>query len=180
MKKGVKNGERKSERRKKRVILGSQYIHLSESSPCPAKQCCRICCPSVVLERAHTRWLDTTLNDPLRIISGCLRPTPSEFFPVLACTALVILHREHLTHSLVSKASLVPRHPLHNHSHITNSLRQQLPSRSPFSRLCNCNFNMPEEWRSGWQETHYPRHPIHNPPKYTFVAWSRTNPQRMC
>ena len=33
---------------------------------------------------SHTKKLDTTLNDTLRIITGCLKPTPSEFLPVLS------------------------------------------------------------------------------------------------
>ena len=62
----------------------------------------------------HTRKLDTTLNETLRIITGCLRPTPSEFLPVLAGVAPAALRREHLTHSLVNKASMDPNHTLHN------------------------------------------------------------------
>ena len=81
----------------------------------------------------HTRKLDTTLNETLRIITGCLRPTPSEFLPVLAGIAPAALRREHLTHSLVNKASLDPIHPLHNLAQNSNPDRQRLPSRRPFS-----------------------------------------------
>ena len=109
---------------------------------------------------AHTRKLDTTLNDTMRLITGCLRSTPSELLPVLAGIAPAALRREHLTHSLVNKASLEPRHPLHNLVQTSNSVRQRLPSRRPFSRhattLSSSNFNMLEAWRTRWQEIHPP------------------------
>ncbi|XP_072169950.1 uncharacterized protein [Diadema setosum] len=41
----------------------------------------------------HTHKLDTTLNETLRIITGCLRPTPSELLPVLAGIAPAALRR---------------------------------------------------------------------------------------
>ena len=32
----------------------------------------------------HTRLIDSIINDALRIVTGCLRPTPTEDLPVLA------------------------------------------------------------------------------------------------
>ena len=50
--------------------------------------------------------MDTSLNDTLRIITGCLRPTPSEFLPVLAGIAPATLRREDHSQRLVNKALL--------------------------------------------------------------------------
>ena len=33
---------------------------------------------------AHTRLIDPTINDTLRIVTGCLRPTPADNLPILA------------------------------------------------------------------------------------------------
>ena len=33
---------------------------------------------------AHTRLIDSVLNDALRIVTGCLRPTPTDHLPVLS------------------------------------------------------------------------------------------------
>ena len=44
-----------------------------------AKYCAPVWCRS-----AHTRLIDPTINDALRIVTGCLRPTPADNLPILA------------------------------------------------------------------------------------------------
>ena len=105
----------------------------------------------------HTRELDTALNDPLRIISGCLRPTPTEFLPVLSGIAPATLHREYNTHGLVNKDLLDPTHLLHNLILESHQLgRKRLPSRRPFSRhaaaLYGSGHNTLQSWRISWQQ----------------------------
>ena len=41
-------------------------------------------CAPVWCRSAHTRLIDSVLNDALRIVTGCLRPTPTDYLPVLA------------------------------------------------------------------------------------------------
>ena len=41
-------------------------------------------CASVWCRSTHTRLIDSILNDTLRIVTGRLRPTPTEDLPVLA------------------------------------------------------------------------------------------------
>ena len=41
-------------------------------------------CTPVWCRSTHTRLIDSIFNDALRIVTGCLRPTPMEDFPVLA------------------------------------------------------------------------------------------------
>ena len=84
---------------------------------------------------SHTNKLDTCLNNTMRIMTGCLRPTPTEFLPVLSGIAPAALRREHHTNSLVNKALSDDNHLLH--STVRESLqlgRQRLPSRNPFCR----------------------------------------------
>ena len=44
-----------------------------------AKYCVRVWCRS-----AHTRLIDPTINDALRTVTGCLRPTPADNLTILA------------------------------------------------------------------------------------------------
>ena len=106
---------------------------------------------------AHTSKLDIPLNETLRIITGCLRATPSELLPVLAGIAPAALRREHHTSKLVNKATSDPKHPIHTLVQNAQLGRQRLPSRRPFSRhaasLRESNFNTLDSWRSRWQES---------------------------
>ena len=41
-------------------------------------------CAPAWCRSAHTRLIDSVLNDALRIVTGCLRPTPTDYLPILA------------------------------------------------------------------------------------------------
>ena len=41
-------------------------------------------CAPVWCRSAHTRLIDSVLNDALRIVTGCLRPTPTDHLPILS------------------------------------------------------------------------------------------------
>jgi len=41
-------------------------------------------CTPVWCHSAHTHLIDLTINDALRIVTGCLRPTPADNLPILA------------------------------------------------------------------------------------------------
>ena len=41
-------------------------------------------CAPVWCSSAHTCLIDSVLNDALRIVTGCLRPTPTDHLPVLS------------------------------------------------------------------------------------------------
>ena len=56
---------------------------------------------------------DSILNDALRIVIGCLRPTPTEDLPVLASIQPVELRRLGATFSLTNRATYDPDHVLH-------------------------------------------------------------------
>ena len=62
---------------------------------------------------AHTRLIDSVLNDALRIVTGCLRPTPTDHLPVLSGIQPAELRRMGATLSLAHRESLDPDHILY-------------------------------------------------------------------
>ena len=90
-------------------------------------------CAPVWCRSAHTRLIDSVLNDALRIVTGCLRPTPTDHLPVLSGIQPAELRRMGATLSLAYRGSLYPDHILHgllNGSSDTGQVR--LRSRRPF------------------------------------------------
>ena len=67
-------------------------------------------CAPVWCRNAHTRLIDSVLNDALRIITGCLRPTPTNHLPVLSGVQPAELRRMGATLSLAHPGSLDPDH----------------------------------------------------------------------
>jgi len=66
-------------------VMGCQYTHHSYISSCDRLYRSGICCPSIV-SYLSAKKLDVALNDTLRLIAGCLRPTPNPtgLLPLLA------------------------------------------------------------------------------------------------
>ena len=90
-------------------------------------------CVPVWCRSAHTRLIDSVLNDALRIVTGCLRPTPTDHLPVLSGIQPAELRRLGATLFLAYRGSLDPDHILHgllNGSSDTGQVR--LISRRPF------------------------------------------------
>ena len=93
-----------------------------------AEYCAPIWCRS-----AHTGLIDSVLNDALRIVTGCLRPTPTDHQPILSGIQTAELCRMGATLSLAHRESLEPDHILHgllSGSSDTRQVRQR--SRRPF------------------------------------------------
>ena len=70
-------------------------------------------CAPVWCRSAHTRLIDPVINDALRIVIGCLRPTPVDNLPILAGIQPAELRRNRATLSLGSCA-MEPGHLLHS------------------------------------------------------------------
>ena len=93
-----------------------------------AEYCAPVWCCS-----AHTRLIDSVLNDALRIVTGCLRPTPTDHLPVLSGIQPAELRRLGATLSLAYRGSLYPDHILHGLLSGSSDTRQvRLRSRRPF------------------------------------------------
>ena len=90
-------------------------------------------CAPVWCRSAHTRLIDSVLNDALCIVTGCLRPTPMDHLPVLSGIQPVELRRMGATHSLAYCGSLDPDHILYGVLSGSSDTRQvRLRSRRPF------------------------------------------------
>ena len=89
-------------------------------------------CAPVWCRSAHTRLIDSVLNDALRIVTGCLRPTPKDHLPVLSGIQPAELRRVE-GHSLAHCESLDPDHILYGLLSGSSDIRQvRLRSRHPF------------------------------------------------
>ena len=63
-------------------------------------------CTSVWCRSAHTRLIDSVLNDALRMVTGCLRLTPTYHLSILSGIQPAELHRMGATFSLAYRGSL--------------------------------------------------------------------------
>ena len=70
-------------------------------------------CAPVWCRSAYTQIIDSVLNDVLRIVTGCLRPTPTDHLPVLSGIQSAELRRMGATLSLAYRGSLDPDHILY-------------------------------------------------------------------
>ena len=90
-------------------------------------------CAPVWCRSAHTRLIDNVLNDALRIVTGCLHPTPTDHLPVLSGIQPAELRRMGATLSFAYRGSLDPDHILHGLLSGSSDTRQvRLRSRRPF------------------------------------------------
>ena len=90
-------------------------------------------CAPVWCRSAHTRLIDNVLNDALRIVTGCLRPTPTDHLPVLSGIQPAELCRLGATLSLAHRGSLDPDHILYGLLSGSSDTRQvRLRSGCPF------------------------------------------------
>ena len=93
-----------------------------------AEYCAPVWCCS-----AHTGLIDSVLNDALRIVTQCLRPTPTDHLPVLSDIQPAELRRLGAILSLAHRGSLDPNHILYGLLSGSSDTRQvRLKSRRPF------------------------------------------------
>ena len=89
-------------------------------------------CAPVWCRSAHTRLIDSVLNDALRIVTGCLRPTPTDHLPISGIQPAE-LRRLGVTLSLAYRGSLDLNHILYCLLSGSSDTRQvRLRSRRPF------------------------------------------------
>ena len=92
-----------------------------------AKYCAQVWCRS-----AHTRLIDSVLNDSLLIVTGCLRPTPTDHLAVLSGIQPAELCQMGATLSLAHRGSLDPDHIYGLLSGSSDTCQVRLRSRRPF------------------------------------------------
>ena len=90
-------------------------------------------CAPVWCRSTHTRLIDSVLDDALRIVTGCLRPTPTDHLPALSGIQPAELRRLGATLSLAYRKSLDSDHILYGLLSGSSDTRQvRLRSRRPF------------------------------------------------
>ena len=90
-------------------------------------------CAPVWCRSAYICLIDNVLNDVLRIVTGCLRPTPTDHLPVLSGIQPAELRRMGTILSLAYRGSLDPDHILYGLLSESSDTRQtRLRSRRPF------------------------------------------------
>ena len=89
-------------------------------------------CAPVWCHSAHTSLIDPVTNNTLRIVTGCLLPSPTDYLTVLAGIPPAEVRRRQATLTLARRA-LEPNYLLH-HKIISPELKQsrRLKSRHPF------------------------------------------------
>ena len=78
----------------------------------PAEYCVPVWCRS-----AHTKHIDVPLNESMRVITGCLRSTPTSFLPILSVITPSEKRRSASCLRLYTKA-INPKHLLHETLHL--------------------------------------------------------------
>ena len=91
----------------------------------------------------------------MRIITGCVKTTPTHLLPVLSGIAPAKLKRNYVTNKISYHAWVNKEHPLHSLIPHPQSLRpQRLKSRHPFYRHAaehhNCGHDIIEAWNEEW------------------------------
>ena len=90
-------------------------------------------CAPVRCRSAHTRLIDSVLNDALRIVTGCLCPIRTDHLPVLSGIQPAELRRMRATLSLAYRGSLDPDHILYGLlSGSSDNHQVRIRSRRPF------------------------------------------------
>ena len=90
-------------------------------------------CAPVWCRSAHTHLIDSVLNDAFCIVTGCLRPTPTDHLPVLSGIQPAELCQMGATLSLAYHGFLDPDHILHGLlSGFSDTHQVRLRSRCPF------------------------------------------------
>ena len=91
-------------------------------------------CAPAWCRSAHTRLIDSVLNDALRIVTAYLRPTPTENLPVLSGIQPAELRCEGVTLPLANRSSLDPGRILHGQlTEQRAASKERLKSRHPFN-----------------------------------------------
>ena len=90
-------------------------------------------------QSSHAKKLDVSLNDTMRIITGCVKPIPTHLHPVLSGIAPANLRRNYVTNKISYHAWANKEHPLHNLVPHPQSPRPQRLSRATPSTVTQQN-----------------------------------------
>ncbi|XP_063535881.1 uncharacterized protein LOC134745694 [Cydia strobilella] len=109
-------------------------------------------CAPVWTNSVHTSAIDTQLNQTLRLITGCLKPTPTHWLPALSNIAPAHLRREKCLQRELAKAHCSPELPIHQD--LEGFGRKRLKSRNPPALLMGDSLTtrtLEEAWTAEWE-----------------------------
>ncbi|XP_060518350.1 uncharacterized protein LOC132697064 [Cylas formicarius] len=105
-------------------------------------------CAPVWLNSAHTRLVDTQLNTTMRLISGTIKSTPTQWLPLLSFIPPPELRRQNALLKTFKKIQNNPNLPIQNE--IANANRNRLRSRNPPTRTAEelraNDFQLNNQW----------------------------------
>ena len=88
----------------------------------------------------------------MRIITGCLKSTPTEWLPVMSAITPPNIRREEVNQKWIQTAKTTD-HDIPLKDIFTNAPKtSRLPSRSPFYLSEDENFNPNEAWKAEWRD----------------------------
>ena len=111
---------------------GAHFDVLQTSTTALAFASAEYCSP-VWCRSAHTHRLDAALNNGLRLVSGCIRSTPTFMLPVVSGIMPPDIRRSKQCLALSRIAEAEDQHALHNIVTASTPVRKRLQSRHPFS-----------------------------------------------
>ena len=117
----------------KTLRIATLSLLYSTSEYCAPVWCCS----------AHTRLIDNVLNDALRIVTGCLRPTLTDHLPVLSDINPAELRRLGETLSLAHSGSLDPDHILYSILSGSSDTPSETKIKTPFCARCAESLGQP-------------------------------------
>ena len=156
---------------------GANFKVLQTAAVCLVYAPAEYCAPAWS-SSTHTAKIDIVLNTTMRIVSGCLKTTPTFYLPVVSGIIPPDIRRSTITLKLFNKANSDPAHMLHNACTRGSTIKPRLTSRTPFSKQCvlvnsSDNTDNPrtwpmDTWNSRWANLSTPLH--------RYISSPSTNP----
>ena len=156
---------------------GANFKVLQTAAVCRVYGPAEYCAPAWS-SSTHTAKIDIVLNTTMRIVSGCLKSTPTLYLPVVSGIIPPDIRRSNISLKLFNKANSDPAHLLHNASTRGSTIKPRLTSRTPFSKQCvlvnsSDNTDNPRTWQmntwnSRWANLSTPLH--------RYISSPSTNP----
>lgn len=118
-------------------------------------------CAPVWLNSAHTNIIDTQLNTTMRLITGTIKSTPTQWLPVLSHITPPDLRRKDALLREFNKIMNNPELPIHDDIRDANisRLRSRKPPTRDATNLRNCNYQTSAEWQKRLNDIHCPTMP---------------------
>ena len=156
---------------------GANFKVLQTAAVCLVYAPAEYCAPAWS-SSTHTAKIDIVLNTTMRIVSGCLKTTPTFYLPVVSGIIPPDIRRSNISLKLFNKADSDPAHLLHNACTRGSPIKPRLTSRTPFSKQC-VSVNSSEftdnpstwpmnTWNSRWANLSTPLH--------RYISSPSTNP----